>query len=305
MKTRRFARAIARMLQIARAIAMIPQFAEGDRDDTAIGWEQLWWYRELQERSRWYRNLLRVIAMIQRFAESDCDETSIHWEQSRWYCKSQERARWYHKLQEQSRWYCNLLRAIAMIPQFAESDRDDTAICWEWLQWNRNLVWAVVMVPRSVKRRSQWSSNLPRAIALRPWFEKSNRDETAICRERSHWYHNLQKVIVMTPLKEIVMYPVTCNCNRNELRELQDWPPEMPVSYDDGDQCKVDGDDDHLQLLVKNQVELWSKLNNQTVVNCRWQDVCCGPQQIEIAIGTVWKLTNQQNGFIKSEQARQ
>ena len=52
------------------------------------------------------------------------------------------------------------------------------------------------------------------------------------------------------------MYPVTCKCNHDELHESQDRLPEMPVNRDDddGDQCKVDGDDDHLRLWLKTKL---------------------------------------------------
>ena len=70
------------------------------------------------------------------------------------------------------------------------------------------------------------------------------------------------------------MYPATCNCNRDELRESQDGPPGMPDSYDDGDQCKVDGDDDHLRPWLKTKssfeqnstINLLSTADGKTVV---------------------------------------
>ena len=72
------------------------------------------------------------------------------------------------------------------------------------------------------------------------------------------------------------MYPMTCKCNHDELRESQDRPPEMPVNRDDddGDQCKVDGDDDHLRLWLKTKssfdqnstINLLSTADGKTVV---------------------------------------
>ena len=80
-----------------------------------------------------------------------------------------------------------------------------------------------------------------------------------------------------------MLYPVTCKCNHDELRESQDRPPEMLVNCDDddGDQCKVDGDDDHLRLRLKTKssfdqnstINLLSTADGKTVVavlNIAW-----------------------------------
>ncbi len=77
-------------------------------------------------------------------------------------------------------------------------------------------------------------------------------------------------------LKAIEMYSATCKCNRDGWCESQDRPPDMPVNRDDddGDQCKVDGDDDHLRLWLKTKssfdqnstINLLSTADGKTVV---------------------------------------
>jgi hypothetical protein len=88
--------------------------------------------------------------------------------------------------------------AIAMIPRFAKGDREEAATRWERSRRSCDSLRAIALILRSVRRRSRCNCELPRAIALISRLIEGNRNETAICQERSHGCHESPRAIVTT-----------------------------------------------------------------------------------------------------------
>ena len=147
--------------------------------------------------------------MVPRSARSDRDETAIR--------------------REQSHRYRDPRKAIAKKLRFAESDRIDTAIRERRLRRSCDSLRAIALIPRSVRRRSRCNCDLPRAIALISRFAEGNRNETAICQERSHGCHESPRAIVTTlwfAESDHDEYPAIRNSDRVEAavrRERSRW----------------------------------------------------------------------------------
>ena len=72
-------------------------------------------------------------------------------------------------------------RAIARMPQFAESDRDGTAIRQEQSWWNCNLPRAIALRPRFAKRRLRWKPQF--ADSDCDGYRDSQKGDCDECRE--------------------------------------------------------------------------------------------------------------------------
>ena len=206
-----------------------------------------------------------------------------------------------------------LLKLLQETPRdlLRASDRDDTAIRCERSWWYHDSLRASDRDETAIRcEQSRWYCES---------LKVSDCDDTAIHWERSRWYCDSLRAIAIIPW---VDESEQSQDNRNSLRasDRDDteiiWERSIAMipwnrigDCDEATSCTSNGDDTgHPRWRRASPKMRLSFEQNSTfnpIVDCRWQDVGCVPQQMDIAIGTVWKRTNQQDGFIKSEQTWQ